>query len=101
MGTLPSDLNMENKYCNDNIKPVLKIYNVERIVVGHTPQFMNDQGINSTCNGSVWRADVGLSKAFDRTDNKIKMGSTRDENRNIQVLEILDDGKKINILKKK
>lgn len=99
LGTLPSNLSMEDHYCQNNIQPVLDIYNVQRIVVGHTPQFMDDQGINSTCNGKVWRADVGLSKAFDKTDQQIRMGSTRDDNRNIQVLEILDDGKKINILK--
>ena len=99
LGTLPSNLSMEDHYCQNNIKPVLDIYNVERIVVGHTPQFMNDQGINSTCKGSVWRADVGVSKAFDKTDRQIRMGSTRNDNRNIQVLEILEDGKKINILR--
>ena len=99
LGTLPSDLSMEENYCQDNIKPVLDIYQVKRIVVGHTPQFMNDKGINSTCNGKVWRADVGVSKAFDITDPQIMIGSTRDSNRNIQVLEILKDGEEINILK--
>jgi hypothetical protein len=99
LGTLPSNLNMEDHYCKNAIKPVLDIYNVDRIVVGHTPQFMNDKGINSTCNGSVWRADVGLSTAFDRTDPQIRISSTRDNNRNIQVLEILKDGEIINVLK--
>lgn len=31
------------------------------MVVGHTPQ---RNGINSVCDGDVWRIDVGLSRAF-------------------------------------
>ena len=34
---------------------------VKRIVVGHTVQ---SQGINSVCDGAVWRIDVGLAKHY-------------------------------------
>jgi hypothetical protein len=62
------------------------------IVVGHTIQ----ENINSICNNRVWRIDTGMSEAFgkrDKPDYSMKGGSKR-----IQVLEILNDGEKINIL---
>ena len=36
--------------------------NVRRLVIGHTVQ---EQGINSACDGRVWRIDVGMSKYYD------------------------------------
>ena len=36
----------------------------EGIIMGHTPQYMNNIGINSSCGGKIWRVDVGASKAF-------------------------------------
>tara|TARA_Y100000389_G_C17274350_1_gene419630 strand:- start:173 stop:817 length:645 start_codon:yes stop_codon:yes gene_type:complete len=36
----------------------------EGIIMGHTPQYMNNRGINSSCGGKIWRVDVGASKAF-------------------------------------
>lgn len=60
------------------------------VAVGHTPQFHNDKGINSICDGKMWRCDVGMSRAFgDCPDN--------DTTRCPQVLEILNDNI-INIL---
>lgn len=69
-----SNLNYLQKY---NIPPA------EYVAIGHTPQFYEGKGINSTCGGRVWRCDVGMSRAF-------KDGSNTDF-RNPQVLEILDD----------
>jgi hypothetical protein len=42
-------------------KAVLAKLGVKRMVVGHTVQ---KQGINSTCDGTVWRIDVGLAKLY-------------------------------------
>ena len=36
--------------------------NATHIAIGHTPQFT--KGINSICNNTVWRCDIGMSKAF-------------------------------------
>ena len=36
----------------------------EGIVMGHSPQYMNYKGINSSCQDKLWRVDVGASKAF-------------------------------------
>ena len=51
-------LNMKN---NRNIR---KGNLVKGLIVGHTPQYMNNKGINSSCGGRMWRVDVGASKAF-------------------------------------
>lgn len=67
------DYGSENPTCNkwDKTK---KLLNVKNIVIGHTVQ----DKINSKCDNSIWRIDVGISKTFG--------------NNNIEVLEILDDG---------
>lgn len=40
---------------------VLEKLKLKRIVVAHTVQ---SQGINSVCDGAVWRVDVGISKHY-------------------------------------
>jgi hypothetical protein len=81
----------ENEYCSKYVDPVLELYDVKNIIVGHTPQsFITDEGINSTCNNKVWRVDVGVSDAFSiYEDDFKKKGKTLD--RSVQVLEILND----------
>ena len=37
---------------------------IEGLIMGHTPQYLNMKGVNSSCNGKCWRVDVGASKAF-------------------------------------
>ena len=98
LGQLAPNQKMDNDggICDNYCKPVLDIYNVNNMIIGHTPQsFITDEGINSTCDNRVWRVDVGVSDAFSvyETDNKVK-----NPNRNVQVLEILND-KEFNILK--
>lgn len=39
----------------------LKMINVKRMIVGHTPQ---ERGINAACSGRVWRIDTGMSAAY-------------------------------------
>jgi hypothetical protein len=82
--------------CIDVIQPLKDVYNVNKIYVGHTPQLKS--GISSQCNESVWMTDVGMSKAFDKT-NKTSKTNKHNIHRNAQVLEIINDGEIFNILK--
>jgi hypothetical protein len=92
-----------NNVCTGLLDPLKEIYKVDKIFVGHTPLLEN--GIGSTCNGKVWLTDYGSSKAFDKFDKKLVASETSSEDRHrsstrkAQVLEILDDGREINILK--
>lgn len=49
------------------LDPVLTALGVKRMVVGHTIQ----NGINSACNGKVWRIDVGLSRGYDALSSEV------------------------------
>ncbi len=99
-------INKEHKQPHKNdlepfLDKILEVYNKKNnntsihnrathIAIGHTPQIHDDKqlGINSICHGRVWRCDVGMSKAFTRNKNSIK-------DRNIQVLEIIDNKPRI------
>jgi len=88
-GNLPSISENTDNLCNRNLNILKEIYKVDKIFVGHTPMLEN--GITSVCNNKVWLTDFGASQAFDSfRNNNIKEA---------QVLEILNDGEIIRILK--
>ncbi len=70
----------------DELSQTLEFYKVGKMFVGHTPQFK--EGINSQCNNTIWRTDVGMSRAF----------NVNNISNEAQVLEILND-EIINVLK--
>ena len=90
-GNLVINKNNNSNICNKLIMPLQFIYNVNKIYVGHTPNMK--YGISSTCNDHIWLTDYGASKAFDKFHIK--------NHKQIQVLEILNDGEKFNVLKEK
>ncbi len=73
----------KNPDCNQIYKS-LTMLGSSFIVIGHTPQ---EEGINCKCNGSLWRVDTGMSKAFGH-GSEDKM----------QILEILNDGENVHII---
>ncbi len=70
------------KACS-SLNETIEYIKLKGMVVGHTVQ---RNGINSGCDGKIWRTDIGLSRAFGR------------KKRRVQVLEIIDNGKEINVL---
>lgn len=74
-----------SNYSHPNFYKVMNIMGIKGIVVGHTPQ---EGGINSICNGRIWRTDVAMSNAYSLNSHD-----------NIQILEIINNGEKIKILK--
>lgn len=103
MGLNKLDKSKETKLCSELLNPLFTNYKVDKIYIGHTP-LMND-GISSRCDNRVWLTDFGASKAFDAFDKTSIYSESSDTNpyprsdtRKPQVLEILKDGKEINIL---
>lgn len=75
--------------CNA-LKSALADFDSKYMVVGHSVQY---EGINSTCSNALWRVDVGMSDAFGDS-----YASHHRPHARVQVLEILNDGRSINIL---
>jgi len=89
-----NDLNITEtkEKCDSLMNPLKELYKINRLFIGHTPLMQN--GIGNICNGQIWLTDYGSSKAFDKFDN-----NGRSKSRQPQVLEILNDGQQINIIK--
>lgn len=70
---------------NLNIRNIRNSSNVIKgMIMGHSPQFMYNKGINSSFNNRIWRVDIGASKAFGEIDCNL---------RKVHVLVIEDDSK--------
>jgi hypothetical protein len=54
----------------DELGRVLRRLSAKRLVVGHTVQ---EQGINSACDGRVWRIDVGLSRYYGKPPSVLEI----------------------------
>tara|TARA_B100001093_G_C26799697_1_gene1002785 strand:+ start:470 stop:1612 length:1143 start_codon:yes stop_codon:yes gene_type:complete len=86
------------EHCNELLTKVFEDYGVDRMIVGHTPQIYS--GITSKCNGRIWFVDYGSSNAFNIADNIFQVTNQRSQSRETQVLEILNDGQTVNVIKK-
>ena len=52
--------------CSQLLDPLKKIYQIDKIFVGHTP--LIEHGMGSVCDNKIWLTDYGASKAFDKFD---------------------------------
>jgi len=76
------------KYLFNNTLQLLNCKNkcipIRGMIMGHSPQYMWDKGINSSFDNRLWRVDVGMSRAFGPLHKNKQY-------RKIQVLEIIND----------
>ena len=98
LGSIPPNTNNKDIRCINNLQKVLKIFHVDKMIIGHTPQyFTNKNGINKTCDGKLYRIDFGGSFVFNQFDENYNKLGEKSSERKPQVLEILND-KDIKIL---
>ena len=89
LGMLKTQLPYENESCKNNLDKVLKLFKVNNIIIGHTPQSMqNGLYINATCGNKVWRVDTASSAAFDRFDQTFVAYGNKLESRKFHYLLI-------------
>lgn len=94
LGMLKTKLPYERESCKDNLDKVMKLFKVKNLIIGHTPQSMQDGlYINATCGNKVWRVDTASSAAFDRFDETYISSGNRLETRKFQYLVIENDTK--------
>lgn len=83
LGTLPSDIDgknyVNNEDCKMHLNKVLKVLNLNRMVIGHTPHLKT--GISPACNNTLFRIDIGASKAFKPFQKSFRY---------VQILEIIE-----------
>ena len=92
LGKIPPNTDINENICKNNIKNVLKLFKINGMIIGHTPQsFVYSDDINSTCSNKIWRVDNGSSAAFDRFDESFLATGDIDNSRRAQYIEILND----------
>lgn len=92
LGKIPPNVSLDNEICSNHIGNVLKMFNVDGIIIGHTPQsFIYSDDINATCGNKVWRVDNGSSAAFNKFDREFLTTGRVADSRRVQYLEILND----------
>ncbi len=64
-GTNKTIINCTHEIDTQVFKYLFKNPNLGKMVIAHTPQFISNMNINSSCDGKVWRLDVGMSRGFD------------------------------------
>jgi hypothetical protein len=90
LGSFKPDIS--KKKCFKHIDRVLKLFKINNIIVGHTPQSMQlGLNINGACDNHVWRVDTGSSAAFDRYDKIFMRNGNLLETRKLQYLIIEND----------
>lgn len=92
LGKIPKNTNINDPQCVKEIKPILKMFKIGHIIIGHTPQWESDGvAINGACSNAILRADCGNSKAFSAFDTQYMTTGKASSYRLPQLLEVIDD----------
>jgi hypothetical protein len=92
LGKLPPNLSPHDEVCRNSLDEVLKVLNLNSIIIGHTPQsFLNNDSINATCGKQIIRVDNGSSNAFNPYDTQYEDTQKKQYHRRTQYLEIIND----------
>jgi hypothetical protein len=94
-GKIPANESMDNPTCTKYLAPVLSVFRVGNMIIGHTPQI--EKGINASCDNALWRVDFAGSQAFQKFDQRFKKDGNIQETREAKALEIVN-GKIFSIL---
>lgn len=81
LGIIPKNSTINNNECKNNVEPVLKLWGLNNMIIGHTPTQIFGNKMNSACNNKLWRIDIGLAH------------NIHNKTHNIQFLEIINDNK--------
>jgi hypothetical protein len=86
LGMLPENLPYEDKKCNMLLHTTMKIFKLNGMIIGHTPQlFTNGSRVNATCGDRVIRVDTGMSRSFHNYKTDVQ------KKHPIEILEITND----------
>lgn len=90
---IPANTSQDNEKCQKIISTVFKKLDIDKLVIGHTPQYKYNNSINSTCSGKIWLIDTGSAKGFNIFDEfyKTRYNYNMKELRKPKVLEIQND----------
>lgn len=92
LGSIPPNMNNNDPRCIKYLNEVLDLFNVDKMIIGHTPQFFSHhEGINKTCNDKLWRVDFGGSFSFNKFDHTFNRDGNIVDLRNAQVLVITNN----------
>ena len=85
IGSIPEGVKKDEPRCAEHLSDILKLFNLDRIIIGHTPKLHS--GISGTCTDEknipvVIDVDTAASRAFDNVVNRKRL---------IQWLKIKDD----------
>ena len=100
IGSIPNEehKNSDSETCKTHVNPVLKFFNMNHMIVGHTPQYIaNQSGINYSCGSSVAKVDIGGANAFNTFDGEYVKTGKKMKTRIPQVL-VIDNDKNFRIL---
>lgn len=100
LGAIPPNLNNDDPQCVKYLNPILNVFDVKSMFIGHTPQTFPpyNSHINKTCGNSLFKIDFAGSYAFNKFDPVFKETKNVAELRRAQALRIRGDDLNYEIL---